>query len=263
MGNKQNKSSADAAETFPVDPNGQAITPPGGGHDATGNLSINPQVLESARKKPVKKKGGRKSVISPDKFEKFLGCLKEFPFDVNENKFKTVAENLKVVRFNKNDPVLKKGEQGKGIYLVINGFCTVVTVSGDVLRVVEDEDFFGEVSSFYNKPCSATVLCGEDETELLWLPKNVLDNFVSGPVDFPILKWFVKRRYLDIEGTSIQKDIVREMLTEGVKEAPLFHEWSADAVDSIVRTVIDDQSVIFYSKGSEIFSSGKIFSFYV
>ena len=263
MGNKQYKGSVDAAQTLPADATEHdtaLAAPPEVVSDATEDPLINPPAVESARKKSVKRKGGKKPAISPDKFEKFLGCLKEFPFDVDENEFKNVSVNLKVVRFNKNDPILRKGEPGKGVYLVVNGFCNVVTASGDVLRVVEDEDFFGEVSVFYNRPCSATVLCGEDGTELLWLPKNVLENLVSGPVDFPILKWFVKRRYLDIEGTSIQKDIIREMLTEGVKEAPLFHEWSVDAVNSIVRTIIDDQGVICYFAGTEIFSSGKIFS---
>ena len=263
MGNKQNKGTADIAANAESNPPGQGITASGQEEDKGTNpgakaaSSINQSPRDSRTKKSVNRKERTKSTIPPDKFEKFLICLKELPFDVNESEFKNIAENLKVATFDENDVILKKGELGKGIYLVVDGFCTVVTDSGDVLRVVKDQDFFGEVSSFYDKACSATVLCGKDATELLWLPKSVLEQFIHRPVEFPILKWFVKRRYLDIEGTTIQKDVIQELLSEAVVQAPLFHEWSSAAINCVVRSVIEDQNVVFYSAESEIFSSGK------
>ena len=268
MGNNQNKSNATvaqnerapaAAEEAPTE-NAQSLGPSdhtlldSNVHEENANVRA---LRESKSKKSVKKKPEQRSLISPDKFQKFLRCLKEFPFAINENLFKDLAENLKDVTFNKNDVILPKGEHGKGIYLVVDGFCTVNSASGDVIRFIEDEDFFGEVSSFYNKTCSATVICGKDKTELLWLPKDVLEQFMTGQVDIPLLQWFVKRRYLDLEGTSIQQDIIKEMLTNAVLKAPLFHEWSSDAIDCVIESVIDDKSVVLYSAGHELFACGK------
>ena len=264
MGNKQNKGTANYAQAEPASVVGHdepvsAIEQDNNEvpDEPARSLPLNSSKLESNRKKSARIKGPQKSAIPRDKFEKFLRCLKELPFDVSENDFKDIAENLQVVKCSKNDIILRKGEDGKGVYLVVDGFCIVFTVSGDALRYVDDEDFFGEVSSFYNRPCSATVVCGKDRTELLWLPKAAIQQFISASVDVPILKWFVRRRYLDIEGTSIQKDIVREMVTEACRNAPLFHEWSADAINCVVRSVIDDQGIIFYSAESDIFTSGK------
>jgi len=265
MGNKQNKGTANYAHAEPENAVREDEPVPGLEEDnneipnkTAGGLPQNSSKIEPNRRYSARTKGQKTPVIPRDKFEKFLRCLKEFPFDVNEDDFKDIAENLEVVKFNKNDIILTKGEDGKGVYLVVDGFCIVYTVSGDALRYVDDEDFFGEVSSFYNRPCSATVVCGKDRTELLLLPKAAIQRFIRGSVDLPVLKWFVKRRYLDIEGTSIQKDIVREMVTEACRNVPLFHEWSADAINCVVRSVIDDQSIVFYFAGSDIFTSGEV-----
>lgn len=200
-------------------------------------------------------------LIPPDKFEKFLRCLQGFPFDINENQFKDLAKSLRTVNFNENDLILKKGAPGKGIYLVVDGYCRVTSeTGGEVIRLIADEDFFGEVSSFYNKACTATVICGRDGTELLWLPDNALGNFLTTPVDYPLLKWFAKRKYLDVEGTSMDGEIILEMTIEAVENAPIFREWSSPAMKSVVHSAISNSNVVFYPAGNEIFSCGEIFS---
>lgn len=225
------------------------------------NKESSQTIAKSKSEKSTKSEGKKehKPVIPPEKFEKFLRCLNDLPFEIKESQFKALADCLLTVTFNEGETILQKGKDGNGIYLVVDGFCYVRSDSEEVYRIIEDEDYFGEVSSFYHKTCSATVICGKDGTELLLLPASVLKNFVLGPVDFPMLKWFVKRRYLDLEGTSIQNDVVFEIMKEAVENAPIFHEWSAPAVESVVRSVINDKQVIFYAAGNEIFASSKLF----
>ncbi len=199
-----------------------------------------------------------KSKIPRDLFVKFINCMRQMPFEITEEQFQQLANLLQVVTFDKNETVLQKGENGKGIFLVVNGHCKVISDDDIVIRIIEDEDYFGEISSFYDRPCSASVLTGEDNTKMLLLPQEVLDDFMERPVKYPLIDLFISRRYLDLENTSMKDNIIAEITRSAMINAPPFHNWSSEAIDSIIGSVVP-QNVVFFPAGADIFFCGKFF----
>ena len=253
MGNKQGKSTTGISSN-------QVLEPGQGANESEDIGPVSPERRAGREHKGAESVAteNQNTTIPIDQFNKFLNCLKAMPFDIDENEFQNIAAHLQIVTVDKGESILEKGRRGKGIYLVASGGCEVLSDTNEVLRVIKDEDFFGEVSSFYGRPCTTTVVSSKNGTELLWLPRDILENVLHVPVDFPVGNWFVKRRYVDVDGIASRYDVVKETLIDTVKEAAPFHGWSLEAIKTVVEAVIAEDGIICYSEGSELFSSGKL-----
>lgn len=212
---------------------------------------------DNAKRKSKKSQGRPNSTIPIDLFTKFIRCLRDMPFDISEEQFQGLATLLQIVTFNENDVIIKKGKPGQGVYLVVDGYCKVIADDNIVLRVIEDEDFFGEISTFYKRPCTASVVAGVDETKLLWLPETELDDVMKRPVDYPLINWYINRRYLDLEQTDMQKEIIREMAMLMLCAAPPFHGWSQEAVATVADSILKED-IVCYPAGAELFFCGML-----
>ena len=211
---------------------------------------------KDAKRKSKKSQGQQNSAIPIDLFTKFIRCMRGMPFDISEEQFQGLATLLQIVTFNENDVIVEKGRPGQGIYLVVGGYCKVTANDNIVLRIIEDEDFFGEISTLYKRPCTASVVAGVNETKLLWLPETELGNVMKRPVDYPLVKWFINRRYLDLEQTDMQKEIIREMTMLMLYAAPPFHGWSQEAVAAVADAVLKED-IVCYPAGADVFFCGK------
>jgi CRP-like cAMP-binding protein len=77
--------------------------------------------------------------------------------------------------------IIRQGEPGEGLYLVLSGEVQVSHASGEETHVVarlRDGDFFGTVSSATNSPAAATVAASLPTT-LLFLPRQKLQALVA------------------------------------------------------------------------------------
>ena len=220
------------------------------------SLQTSPKQKKDAKRKSKKSQRQQNSTIPIDLFTKFIRCLREMPFDISEEQFQGLATLLQIVTFNENDVIVEKGRPGQGMYLVVSGYCKVIANDNIVLRIIEDEDFFGEISTFYQRPCTASVVAGVNETKLLWLPEVELGDVMKRPVDYPLVKWFINRRYLDLEQTDKQKEIIREMTMLMLCAAPPFHGWSLEAVATVVDAVLKED-IVCYPAGADVFFCGK------
>ncbi len=70
---------------------------------------------------------------------------------------KTLAEWTEVVAFDKGETVVKRGDKGNGLYLILDGSAEVRRGSRTLARLGAGQ-FFGEMSLFDNLPRSADVV---------------------------------------------------------------------------------------------------------
>jgi len=82
--------------------------------------------------------------------------------------------------------IIREGEEGRGLYLVVSGRVRVLVRDGDDLvrmGTLGPGDLFGEVALLMRKPSTATIVA-EENTALLFLPR---EEFLEATRDFPEL----------------------------------------------------------------------------
>jgi CRP-like cAMP-binding protein len=93
-----------------------------------------------------------------------------------------IAEKLTLVKFKRDDVIIKEGDAGDCLYLIKNGRVRVVTtIEPDneeiILSYLEDGDYFGEMALITGEPRSATVIA-ESDIDLYQLNKTDFDALI-------------------------------------------------------------------------------------
>lgn len=76
---------------------------------------------------------------------------------LSDAQLKTLAKWTEVVAFEKGETVVKRGDRGNGLYLILDGSADVRRGSRSLARLGAGQ-FFGEMSLFDNLPRSADVV---------------------------------------------------------------------------------------------------------
>jgi CRP/FNR family transcriptional regulator, cyclic AMP receptor protein len=76
---------------------------------------------------------------------------------LSQSQLRTLAKSTDVVTLGEGDTVVKRGESGNGLYLILEGSAEVRRGSRALARLGTGQ-FFGEMSLFDNKPRSADVV---------------------------------------------------------------------------------------------------------
>ncbi len=101
---------------------------------------------------------------------------------LDENNIKDLISLLKVARFSKNENVIRKGEPGKNLYIIVSGKVEVLGDNGIHIAFLEKGEIFGEMSLLSGDPVIATIKVIEPVTVLYLNGKdfrNVLNKFPS------------------------------------------------------------------------------------
>ncbi len=101
---------------------------------------------------------------------------------LDEDNIKELISLLKVARFSKGESIIKKGEPGKNLYIIVTGKIEVVGDGGIHIAFLEKSDIFGEMSLLSGDPVGATIKVVEPVTVLYLNGKdfrNVLNKFPS------------------------------------------------------------------------------------
>lgn len=78
--------------------------------------------------------------------------------DADEKIIKYLSESLKPMIFSGGRMVLKEGDEGEHLYLVIKGHLDVLKGEGEQeVDIIAEGDIFGEMALLYNKPRSASI----------------------------------------------------------------------------------------------------------
>ncbi|XP_038059020.1 uncharacterized protein LOC119730280 isoform X2 [Patiria miniata] len=172
--------------------------------------------------------------------DKLRVCLTSLPYPqgvVDKQAVSRAAEKAERVDVSEPQVILTKGENAKGIYIIIAGEAQVVSASGTVIAELSSGDLFGELSTLFHIPCTATVKT-PTKVLLLLLKPEVLTAALNGQsVTSNLLDYFVKKRYLDTSGAVNQSELMYRITKTVLKEVPLFSQWGNAAIESLVKAV--------------------------
>ncbi len=108
--------------------------------------------------------------------------------NLNETECRQVSEVLQMMSFHAGDPVIRRGEDARNLWIVLQGQCEVskrlkphdTDDARVVLAVLDPPAHFGEMSFFHPAPHSADVTARTDVTLLRITHKDYQDMIAEG-----------------------------------------------------------------------------------
>ena len=88
---------------------------------------------------------------------------------LNDEETQKLAEKCEAKIFSPNEPIVRKGQEGKSMFVIHRGSVKIQIIENDIPRTVatlQEGEIFGEMGLFTGEPRSATVVAAE-ETEVL------------------------------------------------------------------------------------------------
>jgi len=135
--------------------------------------------------------------------------LNKFPIfqSLNESDIKRLIPILKMKKYPKGSVILRKGEPGSNLFIILSGKAEVLVDEGICISVMERGDVFGEISLLIGTPVGATIKVTEVVTVLLIYGrdfKRVLGMFPSLQMYFARLlaKRLAKTNVEKLEGLT-------------------------------------------------------------
>ena len=112
---------------------------------------------------------------------------------LGKDDFKAILKVSKQQKFESGDTIVKKGEEGAGFYLVLDG-AVEIRSDGNVLTKLGPGQFFGEMSVVDAQPRSADVVAVEPSRVLFLSPWSFKSLVSERPrIAVKMLQEFVRR----------------------------------------------------------------------
>ena len=195
--------------------------------------------------------------ISQNSFSKFMHCIGNLPFLLSEEEFDTIVYDVEERKYAPGTVILKEGQESPGIFVIVNGTCLLYASDGTTpLKTLETKQFFGEVSVFFKRQCTATVKCSDTgECTVVLLSKaramELIENSKE-PFDIPLVDWFKHNRYLDVSDILPFGSTSRAMIKESMLETTLFHNWPDESLNRVLDCM-PAMPIELYPHGSFIY----------
>ena len=161
------------------------------------NLSERLALTETTGEKGVEKKSPG---ISTEKLKNQNKLFK----DLSSEEFKQVVEKLNLRHYNKGMVVVREGDPGDSLFIVVRGEVRVLTqtpLKKEVfLANLGEGEFFGEIALLTGKPRTATIITNET-SELLELTKSDYEKIASRypNVQKVVQEFHLQRTYQTVE----------------------------------------------------------------
>lgn len=97
--------------------------------------------------------------------------------EISENDLLAVAMEFETVEYREDNLVIRQGDIGTSMYIVISGEVEV-DVDGKIIATLGDKDIFGELSIFDPEPRSATVTTTQ-ETILFKIESDIVYDLIA------------------------------------------------------------------------------------
>ncbi|XP_078618314.1 uncharacterized protein LOC144885949 [Branchiostoma floridae x Branchiostoma japonicum] len=171
---------------------------------------------------------------------------------VNDALVERVTKYFTKVEF-EDAEILKRGEPAKGIFVVIEGLVEVVSDEDShiVLASVSEGDFFGEVSTLFNVPSSATVRT-PGRTILVALKAEDARKLLP-PTQTNLLDWYIQRKYFDTNAAVDKIKLSRKKALAALKQVPMLQGWSEDSLKSLIMSLETDIIILYPSRAAILF----------
>lgn len=123
--------------------------------------------------------------------------------DFSDEELKDFIESLELKSYHAGDILFSEGEPGDSLMVLANGLLKVYVTNlggrNEMVRLLHEGDFFGEISLLSRKPRTATITCASD-CELLELNRKTLVELSKTHPEIPkTLKAFYQERALSPE----------------------------------------------------------------
>jgi small-conductance mechanosensitive channel/CRP-like cAMP-binding protein len=172
------------------------------------------------------------SARRPDVGPDFVAALRQIPLfrALTDSEVDRVAPRMKMLSFGVGEMILRQGDEGDSMYLMLTGKANVsLQVEGGLsqqVAVLWSGDFFGEMSLLTGEKRSATVEAAA-QVDCLWLEKADLIDLLSGRPEIAEDMSLVMaerqvelagiREKLDKEGASRRVQSARELLLRQIR----------------------------------------------
>ena len=136
------------------------------------------------------------------KLKNFIKTIEIFS-GLSNNELDEITDSLNIKKFNTGDLIIKQGEQGDSIFLILQGSVRVFYDDEKIGKVVElayltKRDFFGEMGFFGNKIRRASVVSVDDSILLELKKDNISKLMKSYPAIEETFQKFYQERILDL-----------------------------------------------------------------
>ena len=184
-----------------------------------------------------------------DKFFDILRGLDIFePLD--EDSLRDLSAQLRLQEFSENKILLKKGDPGTNLYIVLEGRVAVIGDEGQTLSEMTSGDIFGEMSLLSGEPIT-TSIHSREKTNLAILSSKDFKHVLN---KYPVLQVFFYRMLVDrSQANTIRAGTISSGMTGRLSEintVELFQLINSSQKTGKVQLVLDDGSaVITFNEG--------------
>ena len=96
---------------------------------------------------------------------------------ISENDLLSVATQLTEIEYVKDSTIIKQGELGTSMYIIVRGKVDVI-IDGNIVTTLGKESIFGELAALDPEPRSATIKTTED-TLVFKINSTVIYNLIG------------------------------------------------------------------------------------
>ncbi len=172
--------------------------------------------------------------FTPKEIKNYLKKIELFK-DFGEKELEFLEKNSNIVEFKRNDVIVREGERGDSIFVILKGNVKVYVTSEigkiEEIAILTQGNFFGEMGFFGNGIRKASV-DALDDVILLEIPKNSLLKLIElSPSINDILFKYYQERILDLilalsplfKGldSKIRKEIIKKFSLKKFKKGEL------------------------------------------
>jgi uncharacterized repeat protein (TIGR04076 family) len=187
-----------------------------------------------------------------DKFFSILRRLDIFePLD--ENSLRDLSAQLQLKEFSENKIILKKGDPGTSLFIVLEGRVAVVGDEGQTLSEMTAGEIFGEMSLLSGEPVT-TSIHSREKTSLATLSSKDFKHVLN---KYPVLQVFFYRMLVDrSQANTLRAGTISSGMTGRLSEinaVELFQLINSSQKTGKVQFILDDGSaVITFNEGELI-----------
>lgn len=186
--------------------------------------------------------------------DKFFGLLREFPLceSLDDDALLDLADLLEHKKYSKDKLVLKQGDPGKNLFILLSGRVGVIADDGKRLATMSQGEIFGEMSLLSGEPVSCSIhSLAETEAAVL-----SVKNFKFVLKKHPVLQLFLLKMLVDrAQAMALRSGNITSGMSGKLEEigmVELFQLINSSQKTGIVK--------LFFSavKGGVLFHEGEI-----
>jgi len=182
--------------------------------------------------------------------------------NVDEEFLESLANEMHIRLFNKNDNIILKGEVGRALFFILKGEVSVISDDGEnILNVMGEQQFFGEIGVLFSVPRTATCFASKKSIILTLTKENLkklLENYPSVAHEIALIaeerfSSFVKSQDAEIKyefGEELSLGISRDQ----IKNVPIFRDCEVGFLHMLAMNVQPVQ----YFQGDLVVKKGDI-----